>query len=122
MVPCDVLVVDDDTEGRNALALVLEAHGCTVRQAENGRIALSMIAERVPCIMLLDLEMPVMSGWEVLASLQNGLAFDAMSVVVLSASSPAPLGVAFIRKPCEVENLFGFIRASRHPQGADGPP
>lgn len=61
MVACDVLVVDDEPDGRNALAQVLEAHGCTVRQAENGRIALDMIAERVPCVLLLDLEMPVIS-------------------------------------------------------------
>ena len=40
-------------------------------RAENGRVALARIAERLPCFLVLDLEMPVMSGWEVLAALRR---------------------------------------------------
>lgn len=115
----DALVVDDDPCGRDALAQVLEAHGFTVRQAENGRIALERIAERVPGVLLLDLEMPVMSGWEVLASLQRSGALDAITIVVVSATAPPPLGVAFVRKPCQVKELLGLLGVRGRPRGAD---
>lgn len=111
MVRGDAIVVDDDTDGREALAQVLEARGYTVRQAENGRIALDLIAERLPRLILLDLEMPVMSGWEVLQSLQRASALGAIKVVVLSAVASPPPGVAFMRKPCDVSELFEVLDA-----------
>src|SRR5512141_990832 len=119
MALCEILVVDDDPECRDALAQLLQAHGYTVRQAENGRIALAMIAERVPGILLLDLEMPVMSGWEVLASLQRTSALSAIAIVVLSAGASPPLGVAFMPKPCGSDDLLGMLREVGDPHGAD---
>ena len=110
MPPGEVLVVDDDSDSRDVLAQLLQAHGYTVRQADNGRIAVEMIAERVPAFMILDLEMPVMSGWEVLASLQRTSALEAIAIVVLSAAAAAPLGVAFMRKPCVIDELLGMLR------------
>lgn len=115
----EILVVDDDSECRHALVQLLEAHGYTVRQAENGRIALDLIGERVPGFMILDLEMPVVSGWEVLASLQRTSALKAIAVVVLSAAAAAPLGVAFMRKPCRIDELLGMLRDVGDPRGAD---
>ena len=115
----EVLLADDDTDSRDGLAQLLQAHGYTVRQAENGRIALDMIAERIPGILLLDLEMPVMSGWEVLASLQRTSALDVIAVVVISARASPPLGVAFMQKPFEVEGLLGMLSDLGDPPGAD---
>jgi CheY-like chemotaxis protein len=109
MPPREVMVVDDDPDARDALAQLLEARGYAVRQAENGRIALDLVAERLPAIMILDLEMPVMSGWEVLESLERSGALHAMHVVVLSAAAAPPEGVAFLRKPCCVDDLFGLV-------------
>ncbi|HET7755016.1 MAG TPA: response regulator [Anaeromyxobacteraceae bacterium] len=103
----EALVVDDDPENRGALAQLLEAHGYTVRQAENGRIALAMIAEHAPGILLLDLEMPVLGGWEVLASLQRTSTLQAIRVVVVSGRAPS--GVSFMRKPFEVNELLGML-------------
>jgi DNA-binding response OmpR family regulator len=117
----EILVVDDDSECRGALAQLLQAYGYTVRQAENGRVALDMIAERVPAIMLLDLEMPVMSGWEVLVSLRRTSALCAIAVVVLSAESSPPPGVAFMRKPCGIDELLGMVRDVGDPRVADAP-
>lgn len=110
MAAYDVLVVDDETEGRDALAQVLVAHGHTVRQAADGRIALAMMAERMPGVLILDLEMPVMSGWEVIAFLRGAGALDSMTVVVLSAATAPPVGARFVRKPCAVDDLFDAIR------------
>jgi CheY-like chemotaxis protein len=112
-----VLLVDDDGEGRGALAELLEDRGYTVRQAENGRVALDRIAERLPCVLLLDLEMPVMDGWEVLASLRRAGALAAMTVVVLSAHRSAPAGVPFVAKPCGADDLLAMLAPSRDRHG-----
>jgi CheY-like chemotaxis protein len=123
MARCDVLVVDDDAASRGALADLLEAHGYTVRQAENGRIALDLIAERLPCLVLLDLEMPVMSGREVLASLSRAGAFGAVAVLVLSAGASPPSGVPFMRKPCGPEELLETVgNVGRHARGGAAHP
>lgn len=104
------LIVDDDADGREALAQLLETQGYAVRQAENGRVALDILGEWLPCLMLLDLEMPVMSGWEVLDCLQpDGL--REVAVVVLSAAESPPPDVRFVRKPCEISRLLEAIRA-----------
>jgi CheY-like chemotaxis protein len=105
------LVVDDDAEGRDALAQLLEAHGYSVRQAENGRVALDILVEWVPCLILLDLEMPVMTGWEVLDCLQQDCPHG-VTVVVLSAATSPPPEVSFVRKPCDTLRLLKAIEAS----------
>jgi CheY-like chemotaxis protein len=117
------LVVDDDADGRDGVAQLLEAHGYKVRQAENGRVALDMIAERIPCLVVLDLDMPVMNGWEVLAWIRHDRRCGAMAVVVLSAAASSPPDVAFVRKPCEIEQLLEAIRGcdGRGPGQSPGP-
>jgi CheY-like chemotaxis protein len=106
------LVVDDESDNREALAQILESRGYTVRQAENGRVALDMIGEQPPSLMLLDLEMPVMNGWEVLAWLQHDPAWGKMAVVVLSARGSAPPNITFVRKPCQIDHLLSAIGAA----------
>ncbi len=121
MVRRDALVVDDDRDGRDALSQLLGAHGYTVRQAQNGRVALDMIAERVPALLVLDLEMPVMTGWEVLESLRRAGALHSIAILVISAEASPPPGVAFMRKPCQADELLSMIAAGR-PHGADASP
>jgi two-component system response regulator PrrA len=119
VMPGDALVVDDDRDGRDALAQLLETHGYTVRQAQDGRIAMHLIAERMPDFLVLDLEMPVMSGWEVLASLQRAGALRTITVVVVSAGASPPPGVAFMPKPCRSGELLELLSASGRPRRAD---
>ncbi|ACL64859.1 response regulator receiver protein [Anaeromyxobacter dehalogenans 2CP-1] len=114
----DVLVVDDDAAGRDALSQLLAMRGYTVREAENGRVALDLIAERVPGFLVLDLEMPVMDGWEVLASLHRSGAFDVITVVVVSAGPSPPSDVAFLRKPCEFGELLEMLIATDRSRGS----
>src|SRR5437762_199624 len=70
MVP-QVLVVDDDAAIRSLITEVLVEEGFAVANAVNGRQALDQIADHLPGLVLLDLQMPVMSGWEALAALQT---------------------------------------------------
>ena len=82
-----VLVVEDDREQREAVCEMLELEGFGPVQAANGREALDYLqGSRAPCLVLLDLEMPVMNGWEFRA---NQLADERLSripVVVVTAN------------------------------------
>lgn len=62
-----ILVVDDDADIRAVLQAVLESDEFTVATAADGHEALARITEDRPRLILLDLQMPVMSGWELLA-------------------------------------------------------
>lgn len=62
-MPC-VLVVEDDDEVRSMMELLLKSHGYDVTTARNGREALDAMRRQRPCLVLLDIHMPLMTGWE----------------------------------------------------------
>jgi CheY-like chemotaxis protein len=59
-----VLIVDDDARIRALMARLLETSGYSAAEAANGKEALASMRERRPCVILLDLQMPIMDGWE----------------------------------------------------------
>ena len=61
--PC-VLIVEDDADVREMMELLLSSMGYRTVTAENGAVALDRLREARPCMVLLDLMMPVMTGWE----------------------------------------------------------
>ena len=81
-----VLVVDDDPEVRRWLERVLTAEGWQVSEAEHGREALARVRERRPDLILLDLLMPEMDGFEFLAELHAEPAGPRIPVVVVTAA------------------------------------
>jgi CheY-like chemotaxis protein len=81
----DVLVVDDDADTRDLLRRALEHEGITVREAANGHDALARVTERRPGLVLLDLMMPVMDGFECLRQLREAETDDHVPVIVLTA-------------------------------------
>ena len=83
--PCPALVVDDDDQTRRMLRQFLEREGWTVAEAIDGSEALARITERVPDLILLDLMMPVMDGFEFSAALRNNDAWKNIPVIVLTA-------------------------------------
>jgi CheY-like chemotaxis protein len=103
-----VLVVDDDKDIRDSLAQILEEEGFEVSAAENGQLALEAIGRSVPDVMLLDLMMPVMNGWQVLEALRSSLMLPQIQVVVLSALE-APGSVDFIEKPIKLPRLLALL-------------
>ena len=82
-------------------------------------MALDLIAERVPGFLILDLEMPVMSGWEVLESLHRAGALHSITILVVSAGASPPPGVAFMQKPCKVDELLSLLRAASQAYDAE---
>jgi hypothetical protein len=80
-----VLVVDDDPDLRALLRRMLEREGHAVAEAEHGRAALERVRERAPGVVLLDLVMPEMDGFEFLEELRRDEATRAIPVIVITA-------------------------------------
>jgi CheY-like chemotaxis protein len=104
-----VLVVDDDEAIRQVISEVLLDEGYEVVCAENGVQALSELhKERPPDLVLLDLMMPVMSGWEVLEELQSSDELSRIPVVVVSAMA-GPGVHEHLSKPIDLEDLLSTV-------------
>ena len=114
--PKDVLVVEDEPYLCDLIADVLEAEGHTTRKASNGLDALEMVAERKPELVLLDLMMPVMDGWEFMTELRANPAWRDVPVVIITAvydvakSQNITEARAVITKPFDIEQLSDVVR------------
>jgi adenylate cyclase len=85
-----VLVVEDDESARDVLRRALARHGCSVVEAENGLAALELVERRRPNLILLDLMMPEMDGFQFLDELRRSRAWAGIPVVVLTAKDLTP--------------------------------
>ncbi|KMO34052.1 histidine kinase, partial [Methylobacterium variabile] len=88
--PGTVLLVDDDDDARERLCRTLTRDGWTVREAENGAVALAQLDEDRPSLILLDLMMPVMDGFAFLTQLRARPGGGDVPVVVLTAKDITP--------------------------------
>jgi CheY-like chemotaxis protein len=106
-----VLIVEDDPDIRSLLELALERDGWIVECVTDGAAALRSLQDHLPNVVLLDLAMPQMDGWAVLARRAVEQAWLRVPVVAMSANhshGPAvvELGAnAFLPKPFTVEQL-----------------
>jgi CheY-like chemotaxis protein len=82
---CSVLLVEDDQPTREVMARALEKSNWTVSEAGNGREALDQLAQQRPRLILLDLMMPVMDGFEFLLELRAKPEWLEIPVIVLTA-------------------------------------
>ncbi len=80
-----VLVIDDDPETRDMLRRTVSGEGWTVSEAENGRVALQRMAELQPGVILLDLMMPEMDGFDFVVELRKHPQWRTIPVVVITA-------------------------------------
>lgn len=113
-----ILVVDDDADIRETVADVLDHLGYSVITAENGRVALDLLrAGPPPALILLDLMMPDMDGWEFLSELRASPPFESVPVVILSAMDRArgPAEAGYLRKPFDLDDLLAVVE--RYAQG-----
>ena len=81
----DVLVVEDDAPTRDVLRRSLRKQGWSVTEAENGSIGMQYLRQKTPALILLDLMMPVMDGFEFLSELRQNRRWDGVPVVVLTS-------------------------------------
>jgi len=83
--PCHLLIVEDDATTRELMRRTLEQDGWTVCEAENGRVGIECLAEVEPELILLDLMMPEMDGFEFLTELRKHEAWLDIPVIVVTA-------------------------------------
>jgi len=106
-----ILVVDDDASSRETLAGLLSQKGYLVASAENGCQALDYLRCSTPALILLDLMMPVMSGWEFLALRKTDPRLELLPVVVMTGSGLAHDidAQAVLHKPIDFDLLMRTI-------------
>lgn len=112
-----ILVVEDNLEIREVLEAVLRSEGHQVLTAANGADALALLhgARRLPCLILLDLMMPVMDGYQFRDAQRRDARLAEIPVVLLTADGRAPekgarLEVAgYLRKPVDLDTLVDAV-------------
>ena len=106
-----VLVVDDDPDIRETLVEVFIDEGYQVDAAVDGVQAMMFLRSGAPCVVILDLLMPNMSGTEVYGLMQRDAALCTIPVVI-STSDPtrAPAGSTVMRKPVDLERMVDLVR------------
>ncbi|TWO70636.1 response regulator [Caenimonas sedimenti] len=113
--PSRVLVVDDGPENRELVALVLADHGLWVEEAENGQVALDMLERAGFDLVLMDMQMPVLDGFEATRRLRaRG---DKTPVMALTANAMkgydeevlAAGCTAYLTKPVDIDRLVATV-------------
>ncbi|NEU73227.1 response regulator [Hassallia byssoidea VB512170] len=112
-----ILVVDDRWENRDVIVNLLEPLGFILTEAENGQDGLAKIRQHSPDLVIVDLSMPVMDGFEMLKQIRNTDDLKHLKVIVSSASvaqldrrmSLSAGGDDFLPKPVQTSELFNLL-------------
>jgi two-component system chemotaxis response regulator CheY len=110
-----VLIVDDDPDMRDLVSEILGQLDCRLETAADGLEALDHMHRHPPDVVLLDLMMPVMDGWQFVAACREDPAYAHLRVGVMSAASGAgkvarDLGAsAYLAKPFQIDDLVGVV-------------
>jgi CheY-like chemotaxis protein len=109
------MIVEDDPDTREMLGKFLELEGFDVLTAANGRIALEQLGDGAPpCVIILDLMMPVMNGWQFREAQCRDPRLSSIPVVVVTAAGaradiPAIAADAWLPKPVDFDRLLETI-------------
>ena len=113
--PGKVLVIDDDVDILSVISIVLEAEGFRVETAVDGKEALEAVQRGMPDLILLDMKMPTMNGWEFAREFHAR--YDAkVPIVVLTAAEDARKraeevgAVGWIGKPFDLDTMVEVVR------------
>jgi DNA-binding response OmpR family regulator len=108
-----ILVIDDDSDIREVVGEALQFAGYEVSTARDGREGLAQARSFRPTLILLDLMMPGMSGWEFRAAQLRDAALSAIPVVVVSAlgNDPDIQVHAVLAKPFRLDDLLARVRS-----------
>ena len=114
-----ILIIEDDSSVRETMALVLASQGYEVSTAKDGLDALQQFKTRVPDLVLCDLEMPRMSGFELLSIIRRR--FPEVGVVAMSGAfdtDVVPAGVVadafYVKGGSKLQKLFGIVADVLH--------
>jgi DNA-binding response OmpR family regulator len=114
-----ILLIEDNHSLREEIINVLELEGFEVRTAENGRVGLARLEEEIPDMVLCDLMMPDMDGYETLQAIRGNPATSALPVILLTARDDeqcktrgAELGADdYVTKPFRIPDLLAAVQA-----------
>src|SRR5438067_13530721 len=111
-----LLLVEDDDDVRDAIAGSLRDEGYVVAEAGNGRLALEWLQRNAdPCLVLLDLWMPVMSGMELREKMAQDPRLAAVPLVVVTAAGDGKAraeemgAIGYLRKPLDLKDLLATV-------------
>jgi CheY-like chemotaxis protein len=110
-----VLVIDDSDDTREAYALALLLEGFDVVEARNGQEGIEKAVSRQPDIIITDLSMPIMDGWETISRLRADELTRHIPIIVCSGHRRADLihrgwVEALLAKPCPLDYLLVEVR------------
>ncbi|HSW20460.1 MAG TPA: response regulator [Ramlibacter sp.] len=114
---CRVLVVDDDDDCRDMLSELLDVHGFHVRSAFNGKAALEEASAFRPEVILVDLGMPVMDGYEFAKAVRQDAVLNRTFIAAISGwgtpqdrekSAKAGINLHFV-KPVDLSTLLALL-------------
>jgi len=116
--PATLLIVDDEPQVRKLLETLLQHEGYQTLTAASGEEALQLVAKQPPDLILLDIMMPGMDGYEVASQLKGDAATASIPIIMLSALSESSARVSgletgaeeFISKPVERVELWLRVR------------
>ncbi|MEH2163597.1 MAG: CHASE2 domain-containing protein [Nostoc sp.] len=114
----EILIIDDDANHCSMLTSLLEGIGCRTLKASDGKHGLQMVTEHHPDVIVLDLAMPNMDGFEFMVHLQENPQTCSIPIIVSSASvfeenrqrSFQAGATAFLPKPLQINELFNALR------------
>ncbi|MGD1909768.1 MAG: response regulator [Rivularia sp. (in: cyanobacteria)] len=114
----DILIVDDEPDNLCLLSIILESQGYKVRQAVNADIALKTLELRSPNLILLDILMPEVDGYQLCQQLQHNSTTREIPVIFLSALARGldrkkgfqVGGADFLTKPFELEEVLARVK------------
>ncbi len=120
----EVLVVDDNLDYLEAIYSELSEAGFRVTVASSGEQALALLAQQKPHVVLLDIMMPEMNGWEVLRRLRAQPELADVQVVITSVVNERPVGLdvefaGWLTKPFELQDFKRFLLDQRQ-EALDG--
>ena len=110
----DILVVDDDASLRELLRQQLEDKGFSVRLAQDGYQAIAAVRARRPDLVILDVMMPGLSGFDVAAMLKNDPSTESIPILILTIVADEERGLRlgvdrYLHKPMEADHLVGTV-------------
>jgi len=116
-MPARILVVDDDNEHARMVQTMLETTGYQTSVVNGGRAALQQTRDAQPDLMILDLVMPGMDGWQVLEQLRAEASTASLPVILLTAKNEAAdvamswhMGAdLYLTKPFSAPALLSFV-------------
>ncbi|MCL5960109.1 MAG: response regulator [Chloroflexi bacterium] len=115
MAGSSVLIVDDDQDIVSMMEIILSGEGYRVRVAPTGKAGLDETRREMPSLILLDMKMPVMDGWEFVRCLREEYAAKVPPVVIVSAAEDAKswaqqVGAAgWLAKPFDIDDLLRTV-------------